>query len=393
METLKYFGRLLKQVDSPVVRDTKGLPCPLELVKPSPLTKHYRNKDEFSIWSGIDGVSKTVGFFIGEPSKHNNVVCVEPEKLILSKESHKKLAKKFETYLREVSPYDYCKNYQDGGNWRRFVVRSNDAGHHMVIAIMHPQQLTENELQAEMNRIQQYFENDDMLNSMYFQATPNTRSTNDEQYPFKLLFGETHLCENLLDNQFMISPGSFFQINKSAAEVLYRTIISELNPNKKTTVLDICCGTGTLACILSPYVSRVIGIDSNSSAIKDANKNAALNNIKNVSFIDGNVETKLSQLMDEFYGQQVIVVANPTRQGLHASVITTIRQLNYIDKLVYVSCAPEDYAMRNFVHLCTPATKNNQLGAPFVPVNAVPVDMFPHTNHCELIITFERFNI
>lgn len=29
-------------------------------------------------------------------------------------------------------------------------------------------------------------------------------------------------------------------------------------------------------------------------------------------------------------------------------------------------------------------------GLPFRPVKAIPVDMFPHTNHCELVVLFER---
>jgi hypothetical protein len=31
-------------------------------------------------------------------------------------------------------------------------------------------------------------------------------------------------------------------------------------------------------------------------------------------------------------------------------------------------------------------------GKPFVPVRAVPVDLFPDTMHCELIILFERYS-
>jgi tRNA (uracil-5-)-methyltransferase len=30
------------------------------------------------------------------------------------------------------------------------------------------------------------------------------------------------------------------------------------------------------------------------------------------------------------------------------------------------------------------------LGTPFVPVKALAVDMFPHTEHCEVVILFER---
>ena len=29
-------------------------------------------------------------------------------------------------------------------------------------------------------------------------------------------------------------------------------------------------------------------------------------------------------------------------------------------------------------------------GRPFVPITALPVDMFPHTNRCEVIFVYER---
>ena len=29
-------------------------------------------------------------------------------------------------------------------------------------------------------------------------------------------------------------------------------------------------------------------------------------------------------------------------------------------------------------------------GLPFCPVRAIPIDMFPHTQHCELVILFRR---
>lgn len=389
VEILQKFGKKLKDIQSPIVRDAKGLPCPLELVKPSPVTEKYRNKDEYSIWPGVDGFRKTVGFFIGQPSIHHNVVCVEPDHIIVSKDSHKSLAKKFQTYLKEISQYDSCENFGKGGNWRRFHVRSNESGNHMAIAIMHPQQLSQQELEEEMERVRQYFDGDQRISSLYFQAAPHTRCTH-EQAPYHLLSGDKTIKESLLEKQFEISADSFFQINRSGAEVLYRNVISELNPSKKTTVLDICCGTGTLANLIAPDVCRVIGIDSSHSAINDAKNNASLNNIKNVSFIVGTVEEQLPKLIDELYSQDIVVVANPTRAGLHSSVINSLREMSYIHKLVYVSCYPEGDSFKNFVHLCMPASKQ-KLGSPFVPTNAIPVDLFPHTNHCELIITFERF--
>lgn len=39
--------------------------------------------------------------------------------------------------------------------------------------------------------------------------------------------------------------------------------------------------------------------------------------------------------------------------------------------------------------LCRPRS-NRVKGLPFRPVRAIPVDMFPHTSHCELVVLFER---
>lgn len=72
-------------------------------------------------------------------------------------------------------------------------------------------------------------------------------------------------------------------------------------------------------------------------------------------------------------------------------VIRSLRRCEAIQKLIYVSCKPDGDAMKNFVHLGTPhkaAVVKKTI--PFLPKYAVPVDLFPHTNHTELVILFER---
>lgn len=56
-----------------------------------PVTEGYRNKDEFSIQTGIDGNPKTVGFFVGSPAE-GPVVCVRGTHLINMRQSHKEVA-------------------------------------------------------------------------------------------------------------------------------------------------------------------------------------------------------------------------------------------------------------------------------------------------------------
>lgn len=390
---LQDFGRKVKSNGaSSLIVDGQGLPCPLEFPKKSPKQTEYRNKDEFSIWTGADGNPITVGFFIGELSAHSNVVCVEPDNMVISKQSHRQLASHFQNYLRNISKLDVCYSFSEGGHWRRFIVRSNEMGEHMIIAHLHPQDLTEDQLEEEKSRMTQYFQplaTEMNIKSAFIQSM-RTSVTPPDENPYQHLFGDTCLHETLLEKQFVISPDSFFQTNTLAAEVLYNTVMDELGLSKDMTVIDLCSGTGTMAVLIAPHVRRVIGVETNAHAVADATKNAELNDVKNVTFIRGTAEDVMPSLAEQLFGQKVVVIANPGRAGLRSSVISTIRETHQVGKLVYIACKPAGDALKNFFHLTLGSSPNNP-GSPLLPMNAIPVDMFPQTDHVELVMTFERF--
>lgn len=54
-----------------------------------------------------------------------------------------------------------------------------------------------------------------------------------------------------------------------------------------------------------------------------------------------------------------------------------------------MSCAPKA-SEKNWIDLARPCSKTFK-GEPFVLTKAVGVDMFPHTEHKEMILLFERF--
>lgn len=68
--------------------------------------------------------------------------------------------------------------------------------------------------------------------------------------------------------------------------------------------------------------------------------------------------------------------------------ITQLRNTKKVKRLIYISCSPAS-AVKNFVDLARASSKTLR-GAPFTPVRAVPVDMFPYTKHVELVVLFER---
>lgn len=51
--------------------------------------------------------------------------------------------------------------------------------------------------------------------------------------------------------KFQISPEAFFQINVPATEVLYSMVCDYAQATSESTVLDICCGTGTISLCLA----------------------------------------------------------------------------------------------------------------------------------------------
>ena len=76
---------------------------------------------------------------------------------------------------------------------------------------------------------------------------------------------------------------------------------------------------------------------------------------------------------------------------LDHKALIALRKAKKLNKLVFIACDPRA-AIRNLVDLARPNSKQ-YFGEPLVPVKAVPVDMFPYTKHCELIVYLERLSI
>lgn len=207
----------------------------------------------------------------------------------------------------------------------------------------------------------------------------------------------------VLGFKFRVSADAFFQVNQAAAEVLYSTVRDLCVPNyvghgNRTkvgnTLLDVCCGTGAIGITISPRVDRIIGVELIEQAVEDARHNASLNNVLNCEFIPGKVEVVLPDLLSQLSSAGrglAAAVVNPARAGLHHKVVRALRNQPAIRRLAYVSCKPEGEAMRNFRELCcAPDPQKKLTGEAFSPTLAVPVDMFPHTDHCEVVLLFER---
>ncbi|XP_026165337.1 tRNA (uracil-5-)-methyltransferase homolog B [Mastacembelus armatus] len=393
-------GAFQSQPSSPVLNN---LSFPVLPILPSPVRDGYRNKSMFSVNRGIDGNPKTVGLYVGT-GREGKIVCVNADHLLNMPEKHKLVARCYQDFIR-LSSLEPCLLFHTGGHWREVTVRTNTEGHTMAVVYFHPQTLTPEEVAVHKAELLDYFTCGPgsvcQLDSLYFQESTMTRCTHEES-PYQLLYGQPHMYEEVLGFKFRISADAFFQVNQAAAEVLYGTVRHLCAPSTEEgggrtkvggTLLDVCCGTGVIGITVSSRVDRVIGIELIEQAVDDARYNAAVNNVLNCEFMSGKAEVVLPGFISQlsYTSRGLTAVVNPARAGLHHRVVQALRNQTSIRRLVYVSCKPDGEAMRNFIELCCePDQQKKLIGEAFSPSLAVPVDMFPHTPHCELVLLFER---
>ncbi|EDW69914.1 tRNA (uracil-5-)-methyltransferase homolog A [Drosophila virilis] len=366
-------------------------------VLPSPTVDGYRNKNEFTVGKNSDG-EIVVGFRLGSYSD-GSVEVAEVQQLPHLPAQAKWAAQSFQQLVRQskFQPFNPVGNV---GHFRQLMVRSSTAtGELMLVAGIYSSNLSETEQQELQTELRTFYEQPEQNNthkctSLYYQDVKH-REAGQMVNPVTHLSGSTHITDTIQGLQFRVSPLAFFQINTAGANVLYQQAIDLAAPSRDTTMLDICCGTGTIALAFAKHCKQVLGVEIVPDAIKDAEYNAQENDIKNCKFFAGNADDFIKSMVREaLYGQEpgkpvdLIAVVDPPRAGLHNRSIAAIRSASAINRLVYVSCNPNS-AKRNFIELARPESKQYK-GEPFYPKTAVAVDMFPHTTHTELVILFER---
>ncbi|XP_022105170.1 tRNA (uracil-5-)-methyltransferase homolog A-like isoform X2 [Acanthaster planci] len=366
-------------------KNHSGMACQLEPIKQSPVLESYRNKCEFTIGKSVEAKDNTVGFRLGA-YKGGHVSVVNPSSCCHICPSTKAVVNSFQQYIQQESSLSSYDTQLHCGHWGMLLVRTSLDGGKMAAACMHPQDLSKEVIDAEKQKLRHYFQEGEgqscQLTSLYLSLQGESKS-------YEHLAGDEHITEELLGLKFRISPDAFFQVNTKAAEVLYTAIADWAEVTPDTTVLDICCGTGTIGITLAKRVKKVIGIEMNQQAVEDAVFNAKANNLSNVEYVCGKAEVVLPDMTPDLRRcDNVVGIVDPPRPGMPTKVLQAIRRCANLRRLIYVSCHPQN-AINNFIDLCRPVSNRNK-GIPFRPTKAVAVDLFPHTKHCELIILFER---
>lgn len=190
----------------------------------------------------------------------------------------------------------------------------------------------------------------------------------------QVLYGKGYIEDTLCEKVFRISSRSFYQVNSVQTEILYKTAIDWAGLTGKETVIDAYCGIGTIGLIASDKVKKVIAVESNKDAVKDAIVNKKLNNVSNIEFYTQDASPFMTKLATQDVKVDVLFM-DPPRSGSTEEFMDAVKVLKP-GKVVYISCNPETLA-RDLEYL----TK----GGMYKVKRMQGVDLFPWTNHCEMI--------
>lgn len=188
-----------------------------------------------------------------------------------------------------------------------------------------------------------------------------------------VLYGKGYIEDTLCGCIFQISPKSFYQINPAQTEILYTRAIEMAGLKGKEKVLDAYCGIGTISLVASSRAGSVIGVELNKDAVKDAVRNAKLNNIKNVYFYNEDAGVFMAGLAKDKKSMDVVFM-DPPRSGSDEAFLSSLVQLSP-KKVVYISCNPVTQA-RDIEYLVNYGYRVKEIQ---------PVDMFPQTAHVECV--------
>ena len=201
------------------------------------------------------------------------------------------------------------------------------------------------------------------ITSLQFVINSKVNDTISDQ-EILLYKGREYIEESMENLRFRIGPKSFYQTNSIQAYKLYSVARDFAGLTGNELVYDLYTGTGTIACFIAPKARHVIGIEYVPEAIEDAKINAAVNNLDNTEFYAGDMKNVLTSDFISEHGRPDVMIVDPPRAGMHEDVVKVILNAEP-DVLVYVSCNRAKY-----------------------DVEAVqPVDMFPHTQHVENVVS------
>lgn len=367
-QNLSYEQQLdLKKRQVEELIEKNGLSFAIENIYGSPITEGYRNKMEFTF--GDEEKDGPLALGMHKKNSFYDIVTLEdcrivdPDFNVLLQAILKYFKEKGENYFHKI---------RHEGFLRHLVMRRSVKTGDILINLVTTTQSRLDESEFVNMILSQKIDGKvvGILHTLNDNLADVVQS--DET---KTLYGQDYFYEYLYNMRFKISPFSFFQTNTLGAEVLYDQVREYVGETKDKLVYDLYTGTGTIAQMLAPVASKVVGVEIVEEAVEAAKKNAVDNHLDNCEFIAGDV----LKVVDNLTQKPDILVLDPPRDGIHPKALRKIINFN-VDEMVYVSCKPTSL-MRDLLVFRE---------AGYEVKRCCLVDMFPGTVHVETCVLLGR---
>ncbi len=354
-------------------------------IEASPKVNWYRNKVEFSFWKYIskkDSIEQHFNLWFHKQWEFSKVEDIEW--CILIDEEQNKIFREIKSYLKTLwlPVYD---QFTQKWFFRHLLFRKTYFTNEMMILLSFNPDYFNNK--PHLNKDEKLKQIKDFLiwltkkynfiKSIYFSYNINKADTSI--WDLELIYWEKTIKEKLLGLLFQISPTSFFQTNSLWAEKLYNIVLdfAKKDKLKDYIVLDLYGWTWTIWMIFAKsWAKKVISVEMVESASKDWEKNAKLNNLKNISFKNQKTEDFLKEYLENKNKADLLII-DPPRAWMHPSALENILNFN-TNQIIYVSCNPATLA-RDLEYIL----KNSDYKIEKIK----PIDMFPHTHHIETVVS------
>lgn len=350
------------------LRRLGGLDPVMLPITPSPLVQGYRNKAQYPIRE-YDGKIEA-GFFAKR--SHRVISCASCD---LQPTFFEQILEYTKQFLEEyhISAYDE----QTGkGKVRHLYIRCGEvSGEVMVCLVVNSERLP---------HAAEYVEG---LLKVCPQVVSVVLNINREQNNVILgqkcitLYGKDTIEDTLCDVRFELSPLSFYQVNRQAAEKLYRLAAEMAQFEGNELLIDLYCGAGTIGLSMTSKVRELIGVEIVPDAVENAKENAKRCGVENARFICADAKEAAAQLAAENLHPDVIVV-DPPRKGCDLEVLQAIAAMAP-KRLVMISC--------NSASLARDCKELEALG--YHLEKAAPVDLFPRTTHVETVVLLSKLKV
>jgi 23S rRNA (uracil747-C5)-methyltransferase len=169
-----------------------------------------------------------------------------------------------------------------------------------------------------------------------------------------------------------LRPQSFFQTNTEIASALYRQVREWVDEREPSSVWDLYCGVGGFA-LHCAGDRAVTGVEVSVEAVASARLSAADAGLRGVTFV---AEDATAFAVGSADAPELVIV-NPPRRGLGQELSGWLERSS-VPTVVYSSCSVESLA-RDLAQM--PSLR---------PTRARVLDMFPHTEHYEVLTLLER---